>query len=106
MLDETEFLSEYGIRAISKHHDPHPYVFNVNGADLSVRYLPAESDSGLFGGNSNWRGPDLVPCQLPVDRIAAEVSSLLRRRFQGRVPQPDRGISSPSMRRRARSPSA
>ena len=61
MLDETEFLSEYGIRAISKHHDQHPYVFNVNGADLSVRYLPAESDSGLFGGNSNWRGPIWFP---------------------------------------------
>ncbi len=61
MLDETEFLSDYGIRAISKHHDRHPYVFNVNGMDLSVRYLPAESDSGLFGGNSNWRGPIWFP---------------------------------------------
>jgi Glycosyl hydrolase family 63 C-terminal domain len=61
MLDETEFLSDYGIRAISKHHDQHPYVFGVNGMDLSVRYLPAESDSGLFGGNSNWRGPIWFP---------------------------------------------
>ncbi len=61
MLDETEFLSDYGIRAISKFHDQHPYVFNVNGMDLSVRYLPAESDSGLFGGNSNWRGPIWFP---------------------------------------------
>ncbi len=61
MLDETEFLSDYGIRAISKYHDRHPYIFNVNGMDLSVHYLPAESDSGLFGGNSNWRGPIWFP---------------------------------------------
>jgi Glycosyl hydrolase family 63 C-terminal domain len=61
MLDETEFLSDYGIRALSKHHGQHPYVFNVNDIDLSVRYLPAESDSGVFGGNSNWRGPLWFP---------------------------------------------
>ena len=61
MLDESEFLSNFGIRAISKHHAQHPYVFNVDGTDLSVRYLPGESDSGLFGGNSNWRGPIWFP---------------------------------------------
>jgi Glycosyl hydrolase family 63 C-terminal domain len=61
MLDETEFLSPYGIRALSKIHDEHPYVFDVNGAQFRVDYEPAESSSGLFGGNSNWRGPVWFP---------------------------------------------
>ncbi|HKS55393.1 MAG TPA: hypothetical protein VJS12_08920 [Steroidobacteraceae bacterium] len=61
MLDENEFLSPYGVRAISKVHEREPYLFRVDGMDLSVRYLPAESDSGLFGGNSNWRGPIWFP---------------------------------------------
>jgi hypothetical protein len=47
MLDETEFLSDYGIRAISKYHEQHPYVFNVGGMELSVNYLPSESNSSL-----------------------------------------------------------
>jgi hypothetical protein len=57
MLDENEFLSPYGIRAISRYHAEHPYVFNVDGREYRVNYLPAESDTGMFGGNSNWRGP-------------------------------------------------
>ena len=57
MLDEDEFLSPYGIRALSRYHLEHPYVFKVNGEEYRVQYLPAESDSGMFGGNSNWRGP-------------------------------------------------
>jgi len=61
MLDENEFLSPYGIRALSRYHSDHPYIFNVNGQEFRVNYLPAESDTGMFGGNSNWRGPIWMP---------------------------------------------
>ena len=57
MLDENEFLGHYGIRALSRYHAEHPYVFWVQGQEYRVNYLPAESDTGMFGGNSNWRGP-------------------------------------------------
>jgi hypothetical protein len=61
MLDEDEFLSPYGIRSISRYHLEHQYVFDVNGTEYRVDYLPAESNTGLFGGNSNWRGPIWFP---------------------------------------------
>jgi hypothetical protein len=61
MLDDNEFLSPYGIRALSRYHDQHPYVFRVDGHEHGVSYLPGESDSGMFGGNSNWRGPIWMP---------------------------------------------
>lgn len=61
MLDEKEFLSPYGVRALSRYHYEHPYVLHANGSQFAVRYQPGESDSYLFGGNSNWRGPVWFP---------------------------------------------
>jgi len=61
MLDETEFLSPFGVRAVSRSHREHPYVFAANGAEHRVDYEPGESSTGLFGGNSNWRGPIWFP---------------------------------------------
>jgi hypothetical protein len=61
LLDEEEFLSPYGIRAVSRYHRDHPYVLGVDGHEHRVDYEPAESSSGLFGGNSNWRGPVWFP---------------------------------------------
>jgi len=61
MLDEDEFLSPYGIRALSRYHAKHPYVYRVGDREYRVSYLPGESDSDMFGGNSNWRGPIWMP---------------------------------------------
>jgi hypothetical protein len=61
MLDEKEFLSPYGIRSLSKYHLDHPFVFDLGGQEYKVQYLPAESNTGMFGGNSNWRGPIWMP---------------------------------------------
>jgi hypothetical protein len=66
MLDENEFLSDYGIRALSKYHEAHPYELNVGDTTLSVKYTPGESTDGLFGGNSNWRGPIWMPANFLI----------------------------------------
>jgi hypothetical protein len=68
MLDEERFLSPYGIRSLSKWHRDHPYVFSVHGEEYKVEYLPAESNTGMFGGNSNWRGPIWFPVNLLIIR--------------------------------------
>jgi hypothetical protein len=61
MLDENEFFGPYGIRSVSRYHLDHPYSVQIDGREYGVKYLPAESNTGMFGGNSNWRGPVWMP---------------------------------------------
>jgi hypothetical protein len=68
MLDEQEFLSPYGIRSLARYHAEHPFIFRVGDQEYRVSYLPAESDTGMFGGNSNWRGPIWMPVNALIIR--------------------------------------
>jgi hypothetical protein len=72
LLDENEFLGPHGIRSLSRYHLEHPCVLHVAGQEYKVQYLPAESDTGMFGGNSNWRGPVWMPLNMLL------IESLLR----------------------------
>jgi hypothetical protein len=75
MLDETEFLSPYGIRSLSRYHAEHPYVFRAGNQEYRVPYLPAESNTGMFGGNSNWRGPIWMPVNALIIRALLQYYS-------------------------------
>jgi hypothetical protein len=68
MLDENEFFGPYGIRSLSRYHLEHPFLFNLSGQEFKVQYLPGESNTGMFGGNSNWRGPVWMPVNVLLIR--------------------------------------
>ncbi|MEW5976676.1 MAG: glucosidase [Acidobacteriota bacterium] len=86
MLDENEFLSPYGIRALSRHHKDHPYTLNLNGNQHRVDYEPAESRTGLFGGNSNWRGPVWFPVNFLIIESLQKYHYFLGDSFQVEFP--------------------
>ena len=86
MLDESEFLGAHGIRAISRYHAEHPYVFDIAGQEFRVDYEPAESHTGMFGGNSNWRGPVWFPMNIVILRGLRAALQVLRRQPEGRMP--------------------
>ncbi|MCU0545468.1 MAG: glucosidase [Oscillatoriaceae cyanobacterium Prado104] len=86
MLDETEFLSSYGIRSVSRFHADHPYIFEIDGQQHRVDYEPAESTSGMFGGNSNWRGPVWFPMNYLIIESLQKFHSYLGEDFQVECP--------------------
>jgi hypothetical protein len=86
MLDEQEFLSPYGIRSLSRHHEREPYIFHYNGTEFRVDYWPAESKSGLFGGNSNWRGPIWFPVNVLLLRTLLVLFSYFGDNFKVECP--------------------
>ncbi len=86
VLDEDEFLGAYGIRSLSLYHEAHPYVFAAGGQTYRVDYQPAESDSGMFGGNSNWRGPIWAPINALVIRALLQYYSYYGESFQIECP--------------------
>jgi hypothetical protein len=86
LLDPAEFFGDYGIRSISREHLDHPYTFWANGQPLKVSYLPAESDSGMFGGNSNWRGPIWAPVNAMIVRALIQMYGFYGNDFKVECP--------------------
>jgi hypothetical protein len=86
MLNEKEFLGPHGIRSLSRYHAEHPYVFNAGGQEYRVQYVPGDSDSGMFGGNSNWRGPIWMPMQLMLIRALVNQYAHLGNNFKVECP--------------------
>jgi hypothetical protein len=86
MLDEERFLSPHGIRSLSRWHKDHPYVFQVHGEDYKVAYEPAESTSGMFGGNSNWRGPVWFPINILIIRALLDLYEYFGEQFKVECP--------------------
>ena len=86
MLDENEFLSPYGLRSLSRFHAEHPYCIHVGGQEYRVSYLPAESDTGMFGGNSNWRGPIWMPVNALIIRALLQYYAYYGDQFKVECP--------------------
>ena len=86
LLDEDEFLGPHGIRSLSKFHEQHPFVFHTGGQEYQVRYLPAESNNGMFGGNSNWRGPVWMPVNGLIVRGLLNLHSFYGEEFKVECP--------------------
>jgi hypothetical protein len=86
MLDENEFLGPHGIRSLSLYHLDHPYVIQVGGQEYKVQYLPAESNTGMFGGNSNWRGPVWMPVNLLIVRALVNLYTFFGDDFKVECP--------------------
>jgi len=86
VLDENEFLGPYGIRSLSRYYLEHPFVFHVGGQEYKVQYLPGESNTGMFGGNSNWRGPVWMPVNTLIVRALMNLYTFYGDEFKVECP--------------------